>query len=61
MIIPNGGPSVNASDFGDDDSGQGQQSIINVILDGEIIETIISGRQGARRTNRAALGGATPL
>lgn len=49
---------------GDTDStagGSGKETIINVILDGKIIETIVSGRQGVRRQQRAALGGATAL
>lgn len=42
--------------------GPGQApTVINVVLDGQIIETIVSGRQGIRRQNRAALGGATAL
>lgn len=36
-------------------------TIINLILDGQLIETIVSGRQGVRRQNRAQLGGATAL
>lgn len=36
-------------------------STINLMLDGQIVETVVSGYQGVRRQARAAMGGATAL
>jgi TP901 family phage tail tape measure protein len=42
-------------------AGPDAPTVINLVVDGQVIESIVSSRQGIKRQQRAAIGGATAL